>query len=229
MDPEPKRDERFKDPFNTSENAHGVYQDENKSIDERMFALIYKRLREMGVPEYLSSVMYHTKGKPWEYYTDLARQVWDEARHALLGEVALHSHGMAFYEFPVNIHISTALNRLEPLQVHTILWGVEQGLMPKNTGKHYEWQIARAYGDPFCMTVQDYDWADEVLHAQTGRRWLMPEFKDRAALEEFRKEAEKRWGEEMAALKSRSGQKPWWDEFVNTLRTRGKARAGGGT
>lgn len=139
----PRRDERFHDSFNTTEAAHGVYQDESKPIDERMFALIYKRLREMGVPEYLSTVMYRTQGKPWDYYVDLSRQVWDETRHALMGETALHLHGIAFHEFPVNVHISTALNRLDPLQAHAILWGVEQGLMPKNTGKHYEWQSPR--------------------------------------------------------------------------------------
>jgi hypothetical protein len=220
MELQPKRDERFQDLFNTSEPAQSVYQDESKSPDERMFALIYKRLREMGVPEYLSAVMYRTKGKPWEYYVDLARQVWDEARHALMGEAALYAHGMAFYEFPVNIHISTALNRLEPLQVHAILWGVEQGLMPKNTGKHYEWKIAQAYGDPLCVTMQDYDWADEVLHAQIGRRWLIPQFGDRAALDDFRRNSEALWHQKMEDLKPLSAQEPWWDRFVQEMRAR---------
>jgi hypothetical protein len=222
MELQPKRDRRFRDVFNVSEPCQSVYQDESKSPDERVFALIYKRLREMGVPEYLSAVMYRTKGKPWDYYADLARQVWDEARHALMGEVALYAHGMAFYEFPVNIHISTSLNQLEPLQVHAILWGIEQGLMPKNTGKHYEWKIAQAYGDPLCVTMQDYDWADEVLHAQIGRKWLMPEFDDRKALEEYRQKADARWNQKMAGLKHLSTQEPWWDLFVKRLRDRKK-------
>lgn len=217
---EPQRDARFRDSFNTSEAAHSVYQDESRSIDERMFALIYKRLREMGVPEYLSAVLFRTPGKPWDYYLDLARQVWDEARHAMLGEVALYAHGMAFYEYPVNIHISTALNQLPPLEVHAVLWGVEQGLMPKNSGKHFEWKIAQAYGDPLCITIQDYDWADEVLHAQIGRRWLLPEFGDRKKLEAFKQEACARWQQGMEALRNRSAQEPWWDDFVEELRAR---------
>ncbi len=221
---EPRRDERFRDNFNTSEATHSVYQDESKAPDERMFALIYKRLREMGVPEYLSAVMFRTRDKPWDYYVDLARQVWDEARHAAMGEAVLHAHGMSFYEFPVNIHISTALNRLEPLQVHAILWGVEQGLMPKKTGKYYELEIARAYGDPLCVAMQDYDWADEVLHAQIGRRWLLPELGDREKVEEFRRAAEARWQEEMAGLRPRSAHEPWWDQFVAELRTRRRTK-----
>jgi hypothetical protein len=216
----PRRDARFRDSFNTSETGQQVYQDETRPFDERMFALLYKRLREMGVPEYLSAVMYRTKGKPWEYYVDLARQVWDEARHAMMGETALHAHGVAFYEFSVSVHISTALNRLTPLDVHTILWGVEQGLMPKNTGKHFEWKIAQGYGDPLCVTIQDYDWADEVLHAQIGRRWLLPEFGTREKMDAHQREADKRWQDEMATLKELSRHEPWWDTFVHAMRTR---------
>ena len=40
--------------------------------------------------------------------------------------------------------------------------------MPK-TGKRYEWEVGVASQDPFTATVQDYDWADEVLHAKIGR------------------------------------------------------------
>src|SRR5262249_58448552 len=27
-------------------------------------------------------------------------------------------------------------------------------------------------------TIQDYDWADEVLHAAIGRRWYIPQFEN---------------------------------------------------
>ena len=48
--------------------------------------------------------------------------------------------------------------------------------MPRETGKRFEWEIAESYGDPFFIALQDYDWADEVLHAQIGRRWLRDEY-----------------------------------------------------
>ncbi len=96
--------------------------------------------------------------------------------------------------------------------------------MPKNTGKHYEWKIAQAYGDPLCITMQDYDWADEVLHAKIGRRWLIPEFGDREKLEDFRRKAEARWNQETAALKPLSAHEPWWNRFVDELRNRKKKR-----
>jgi hypothetical protein len=29
---------------------------------------------------------------------------------------------------------------------------------------------------PLAATLQDFDWADEVLHSQIGRQWYVPEF-----------------------------------------------------
>jgi len=36
-----------------------------------------------------------------------------------------------------------------------------------------EWQIANETGDRLTSLIQDYDWADEVLHARIGRKWLV--------------------------------------------------------
>jgi hypothetical protein len=47
--------------------------------------------------------------------------------------------------------------------------------MPK-TGKRYEFETAKVSGIPLMATIQDFDWADEVLHSQIGRQWLVPEF-----------------------------------------------------
>ncbi|MCS7045263.1 MAG: hypothetical protein NZO58_02785 [Gemmataceae bacterium] len=43
------------------------------------------------------------------------------------------------------------------------------------TGKRYEWEIGVESGIPLIATLQDYDWADEVLHAQLGRQWYIPQ------------------------------------------------------
>ncbi len=29
--------------------------------------------------------------------------------------------------------------------------------------------------NPLTSMIQDYDWADEILHARIGRQWLVPE------------------------------------------------------
>jgi hypothetical protein len=49
--------------------------------------------------------------------------------------------------------------------------------MPK-TGKRFEWEVARASGDSFAGLAQDFDWADEVLHARIGRDWYVKDMGD---------------------------------------------------
>ena len=53
-----------------------------------------------------------------------------------------------------------------------MLYFIEQGLMPRH-GKRYEWEVAQAAGSPLAITFQDYDWADEVLHARIGKQWYV--------------------------------------------------------
>ena len=53
-----------------------------------------------------------------------------------------------------------------------LLYAIEQSLMPADTGKKFEFETAVAAGDPLSAHFHDYDWADEVLHAQIGRRWM---------------------------------------------------------
>jgi len=81
-------------------------------------------------------------------------------------------------EVMVNFTWSLALNtQLTPIERHAVLYFIEQGLMPK-TGKRFEWEIGLASQNPLSGLFQDYDWADEVLHARIGRDWYLKEFKD---------------------------------------------------
>ena len=148
MDAEPRRDERFADAFNATAKIDEYWRDESRPADERVWALAYKRLREMDVPEWMAPIIFKTRGKPWAYYNDLSRQLWDEARHAMMGEVALVALGVPFYEFPIDWAASVSLNReFTPLEAHIVLWRIEQGLMPASTGKRREWVVARDHGD----------------------------------------------------------------------------------
>jgi hypothetical protein len=219
MDADPRRDERFPDPFNATARVDDYYQDDTLPADERTWALAYKRLREMDVPEWIAPILYKTRGKPWEYYRELSRQLWDEARHAMMGEVSLVSLGIPFYAYPIDMAASVSLNNeFTPLESHVILWHIEQGLMPGATGKPYEWRIARDYGDAFFLSLQDYDWADEVLHAQIGRRWLSDEYPERRELKRHGDELMERWSERLAAYAERSTGGEWWPEFVERAR-----------
>ena len=138
--------------------------------------MYYKRLREIDVPEMMASIITETPGKPWEYYRQMSRQFWDEARHAMMGEVGFNSAGVDWSKVPITWTWSLGLNtQLKPFDRHAVLYFIEQSLMPK-TGKRYEWEVGVLSNDPLAALFQDYDWADEVLHAAIGRDWYAKEF-----------------------------------------------------
>lgn len=173
-DGRPRRDSRFPDPYNMSVNAEAFIWDESYPARPKTVMLFYKRLREIDVPEMMASIIAETPGKPWGYYHDMSRQLWDEARHAMMGEVGFAALGLDWPSLVrVNFTWALGLNtQLTPIERHAVLYFIEQGLMPK-TGKRYEWEIASHSGMPLAQTFQDYDWADEVLHARIGKQWYV--------------------------------------------------------
>jgi hypothetical protein len=173
----PRRDERFPDPYNMGVNAEVFLYDPKFAAQPKTLMMFYKRLREVDVPEMMASIISETPDKPWGYYRDMTRQLWDEARHAMMGEVGFAQLGVDWPKHVmVNFTWSLALNtQLKPIERHAVLYFIEQGLMPKN-GKRFEWEVAQQSGNPLSALFQDYDWADEVLHARIGRDWYLKEF-----------------------------------------------------
>jgi len=175
-DPVPRRDERFQDPYNMGVNAEAMLFDADIPPLPKTIMLYFKRMREIDVPEMMSSILVEVKGKPWEYYRDMTRQLWDEARHAMMGEVGFVSIDVDWTKIPFNFTWSLGLNTiLTAKERHAVLFTIEQGLMPKRTGKEYEWEVGVATADPLTAMIQDYDWADEILHARIGREWIVPQ------------------------------------------------------
>ncbi len=174
-DPVPRRDERFQDLYNQGFNAEAFLYHPEMPDRAKTLAMLFKRIREVDVPEMMASIIVETKDKPWGYYRDMTRQLWDEARHAMMGEVGFVANGVDWTRARITHNWSLRLNtECTPLERHAVLYFIEQGLMPK-TGKKYEWEVGVRSGDPLMATIQDYDWADEVLHAQIGREWYIPQ------------------------------------------------------
>jgi hypothetical protein len=180
----PRRDERFQDVWNQGVNAESFLYNPEFPAKPKTLMMLYKRLREIDVPEMMASIIAETKGKPWEYYRDMSRQLWDEARHAMMGEVGFVALGVDWTKVRITVNWSHRLNtECTPIERHAVLYFIEQGLMTK-TGKRYEWEVGIESGIPLIGTIQDYDWADEVLHAQLGREWYIPAIGDwKTALE----------------------------------------------
>jgi hypothetical protein len=178
-DPIPQRDERFQDLHNQGVNPEAFLYNPDHAPKPKALMMLFKRLREIDVPEMMASIITQTKGKPWGYYRDMSRQLWDEARHAMMGEVGFVALGVDWTQARITHNWSLRLNtECTPIERHAVLYFIEQGLMTK-TGKRYEWEVGVESGLPLMATIQDYDWADEVLHAALGREWYIPQFGDR--------------------------------------------------
>jgi hypothetical protein len=224
-DPVPKRDERFRDLFNQGVNAEEFLHDPEMPADAKSLMLMFKRLREIDVPEMMASILVQTTGQPWEYYRDMTRQMWDEARHALMGEVGFVALGVDWTRARLTHNWSLRLNtECTPLERHAVLYFIEQGLMGK-TGKRYEWEVGVESGIPLAGTFQDFDWADEVLHAQIGRAWLFPQIGSRAKAIEY---GDKTWSRILSNWaevrdKGLTKHENWWpDVYRAACRAWGK-------
>jgi hypothetical protein len=175
-DPVPRRDERFVDLWNQGVNAESFLYNDDYPADAKVLMMLYKRIREIDVPEMMASIITQTEGKPWDYYKAMTRQLWDEARHAMMGEVGFTALGVDWTQARITFNWSYRLNtECTPKERHGVLFFIEQGLMPR-TGKRYEFEVAQESSFPLAATLQDFDWADEVLHSQIGRSWYVSEF-----------------------------------------------------
>jgi hypothetical protein len=173
----PRRDSRFPDPYNMGVHAEEFLYDPRFRARDKTLMMYYKRLREIDVPEMMAPILTETPDKPWGYYRDMTRQLWDEARHAMMGEVGFVARGIDWPRFVMINHTwSLGLNtQLKPWERHAVLYFIEQGLMTK-TGKRFEWEVGGESGDSLAKLFQDYDWADEVLHASIGKDWYVSAF-----------------------------------------------------
>ncbi len=231
----PKRDSRFSGLFDPTTPADLAYLDETRPADERNAALLFKRVREMDVPEVLAGIVAErwaaarntirdggTAVDPgWSWYVNMLRQTWDEARHAMLGETLLEAHGIDWRQLPINVTFSYKLARYcSPVERHILLYAIEQSLMPRAKGKPYERQVAIDSGDRLSALFHDFDWADEVLHVEIARRCLRPELA--GGLAEARSRSEDLWQRisdalERDPLPPGAAAPDWWSRYVKSI------------
>ncbi|MGH7677872.1 MAG: hypothetical protein ACRENU_05350 [Gemmatimonadaceae bacterium] len=221
----PRRDERFHGQYNFEFPPHVVYSMPDVPANERNLALLCKRALEMDVPEMMASFITERTDQPWEFYRDYSRQLWDEARHSMMGTVGLTAHGVNWkQDVPLNVSFALRLNlHATPLERQTMLYAIEQSLMPGETGKRFEYDTAVAAADALSAHFHDYDWADEVLHSQIGRRALKRDgISPQEAAERAKAIHEKTWAA-LDQYRGRDPQENWWPEFVR--KTLGKESA----
>jgi Protein of unknown function (DUF455) len=105
----------------------------------------------------------------WEFTRDAARWLYDETRHMLMGKERLERWGLPADRIPLGGYIYEAWQHEDPLYGLGMLGYFET----KNIGRKRERARAfEAMGDRTSETDMEFDWADETLHAEYGRRWL---------------------------------------------------------
>jgi uncharacterized ferritin-like protein (DUF455 family) len=105
----------------------------------------------------------------WEFTNQAARWLYDETRHMLMGRERLARWGLEPGQIPLGGYIYEAWQEEDPLYGLGMLGYFET----KNIGRKRERAAAfHEMGDATSEVDMEFDWADETLHAEYGRRWL---------------------------------------------------------
>jgi len=145
-----------------------------EAVEAHLNYMMSIRLSEVNVAEGLAIVLCEQPDMPWSFYADISRHCWDEMRHSIFGEVAIEATygnraALALRDYEGIYALEAA-----PLEQYTVLGlEVEGQNMRYPPGKRQEWEFARDMArHPLMTTLQDFDWADEVLHVNIARRQL---------------------------------------------------------
>jgi hypothetical protein len=113
---------------------------------------------------------------PWSLIMAMARQTWDEVRHAWLGKELLESYGGELGEYPDTLAGGGAAGAVVPDGVAEALRDPVISLSMTNVSLEgaalqlfRDTSLAgRRIGDRMMEHVFDYNWADEVTHTAIG-------------------------------------------------------------
>lgn len=167
------RDDRFQ---TSVVKMKGMTFEDNE--EGRSLQMMLSRYFEMSPAEGVAYVHFSTEGKPWSFYHDTARHLWDEVRHCWFGEAALRSKGYDVHAIPNWTgwyDMTSQLFNDDEAYTHLTI-AIEKAAMKYPPGKREEWEFCRdIVQDPLMTTFQDFDWADEVVHAGFGQKWIIDE------------------------------------------------------
>ena len=211
----PRRDPRFTRLWSSRGRLPGY----DAHPDEVRWRMLYVRLTEMHVPELLALTLYEWPESPFEVHRDLARHLWDEARHAMMGEVAFETRGVDWHSVPHELSFAEHPNTtLEPRERYALLYHAEHAVMGRKPGgKPSQHAAAVASGDTLATLFQDYDWADEVLHVHIGRRVLARAYE---SVDERDEAGARTWDqyERILAEDQALDRSEWWSDFYAVVR-----------
>lgn len=128
-------------------------------------------LNEVWAVEVAGATLYELSDElGWEFMLDAARWTYDEARHMMMGQRRIATWGLPTESVPLGRYIYDASAAGgDPIYRIGMLGFFET----KNIGKKNTRADAfAAMGDELSQRDMQFDWADETIHAEYGRRWL---------------------------------------------------------
>jgi uncharacterized ferritin-like protein (DUF455 family) len=166
---QPARDDRW-----AIADDSAAYSEKNWSFDtaEGKLHLLHDLLNsEYITVERTGRILAEFPDLPWAMRIDMARQSWDEARHAEIIQRRLEELGGYVGMYPVNFWgWEVDVNRPDPLE----RLALSNMTFERESSKHVRDWIAKAkkQGDNASVQVLEYILADEVTHVQYGLHWV---------------------------------------------------------
>src|ERR1700691_2660829 len=125
---------------------------------------------ELQAMEAAGRTLFDFPDAPWEFQLDMARQVWDEARHAEIYMKLLEYVGSYYREFPDG-EVRWAWTRAEDTaargaRINRGLEGLACDVFEQLI------RIAQKMGDTVIERSVDYVLADEITHVRMGSQWM---------------------------------------------------------
>jgi hypothetical protein len=107
---------------------------------------------------------------PWEFHVDMARQTWDEVRHAKVHDVLMRTElGCAWGDYPIGFSYFRSIYAYDLLGRLALFNGTsEQKAMWRHSHRR---KVLLEQGQEIVAKVFDYLLADEVPHVHNGVRW----------------------------------------------------------
>jgi hypothetical protein len=184
------RDDRFILFHHTRDysKADPLAASEQGDYEGKRLELIRVQRDEIDAIETFANVLYDLPSPPFDLQMDLARFIWDEARHAEIGHQSLSRLGFDPYDVPCGV---IGINVRSPLPPELALAQISVfgelnivGPMRRLSQSAYQ------RGDRDTGITFDFIHADELIHLRRGRAWLkaISPNKDLASLEREAKE-----------------------------------------
>ena len=125
---------------------------------------------ELSAAELMARNSHEHPEMPWDFHVDMARQNWDEVRHAKLHDLLMKDElGCAWGDFPVGFSYFRSIYAYDLLGRLCLFNGTsEQRAMWRHSHRR---KTLMELGQERVALVFDYLLADEVPHVHNGVRW----------------------------------------------------------